>query len=111
MSNQVSVHAVTSDNLEQVLASTEGAVLLKFWAPWCSPCRQLEPVVRSLVAGMQDRMILAKVNIDLYIDVAKRFNVRTVPTLLLVKSGQEVARLATGSYTLEQLQQELEPHL
>jgi thioredoxin-like negative regulator of GroEL len=60
---------------------------------------------------MQDRLILAKVNIDMYIDIAKRFNVRTVPTLLLVKSGKEVARLATGSYTLEQLQQELEPHL
>lgn len=59
----------------------------------------------------QFTLILAKVNIDMNIDIARRFNVRAVPTLLLLKSGQEVTRLTAGSYTLDQLHEALGTYL
>ena len=68
-------------------------VLLDFWAPWCGPCRMIAPVLEQLAAEMAGRVRIAKLNVDENQATAARFNVRSIPTLVILKSGREVDRL------------------
>ena len=68
-------------------------VLLDMWAPWCGPCRMIAPVLEELAAEMAGRVKIAKLNVDENQVTASRFNVRSIPTLLVLKSGKEVDRL------------------
>jgi len=68
-------------------------VLVDLWAPWCGPCRMIAPVLEQLAAEMAGRVRIAKLNIDENQATAARFNVHSIPTLLILKSGREVDRL------------------
>ena len=68
-------------------------VLLDMWAPWCGPCRLVAPVIEELAAEMAGRVQVAKLNVDENPLTAGRFNVRSIPTLLVLKAGQEVDRI------------------
>ena len=68
-------------------------VLLDMWAPWCGPCRMIAPVLEELATELAGRVRVAKLNVDENQVTASRFNVRSIPTLLVLKSGREVDRL------------------
>jgi len=68
-------------------------VLLDLWAPWCGPCRMMAPVIDQLAAEMAGRVRVAKLNVDENPLTASRFNARSIPTLLVLKSGREIDRL------------------
>jgi thioredoxin 2 len=68
-------------------------VLLDLWAPWCGPCRMVAPVLEELAKEMAGRVRVTKVNVDENPAIATRFQVRSIPTLLVLKRGQELERL------------------
>jgi thioredoxin 2 len=77
-------------------AEVEGSplpVLLDMWAAWCGPCRMVAPVIEELAKEMAGRVRVAKLNVDENPATAARFDVRSIPTLLVLKGGQEVDRI------------------
>ncbi len=78
-------------------------VLVDFWATWCGPCRMLAPVVEQLAANHADTLTVAKVNVDDCPDLASRYGIMSIPTLLLFKNG-ELADKVVGYQPLEGLE-------
>jgi len=68
-------------------------VLLDMWAPWCGPCRTVAPVIDQLAAEMAGRVRVAKLNVDENPVTAERFQIRSIPALLVLKGGQEIDRI------------------
>jgi thioredoxin len=84
---------LTQTTFDETLATTEGLLLVDFWAPWCGPCRAIAPVLDSLVADAGGTVKLAKVNVDEEPGLAGRYEIRSIPTILLVKDGRIVDRV------------------
>lgn len=103
---------VTIATYEQdiIEASMTIPVLVDFWAPWCSPCKMLAPVLEKLDAEYAGRFVLAKINIDESPQLAAMFGVRSVPTCILVKQGQAVDGF-TGAQPEGQVRALLDRHL
>ena len=70
----------------------EGVSLLDFWAEWCGPCKMIAPMIGELAAEYDGKARFAKINIDDHGELAERFNVSSIPTLLIMKDGEEVKR-------------------
>ncbi len=68
-------------------------VLLDLWAPWCGPCRLIAPVMEQLASEMAGRVRVAKMNVDENPVTASRFNVRSIPSLLVLRNGKEIDRI------------------
>ena len=67
--------------------------LVDFWADWCGPCRMLAPLVDELAARYDGRVLVGKVNVDEEPDLARRFGVMSIPTVVVLRSGQEAERI------------------
>lgn len=82
---------LTSANFDA--ETSKGAVLVDFWAPWCGPCRMLSPVIEELAEDFEGKAKICKVNTDEAQDLATKFGVRSIPTLLFIKDGEIKAQM------------------
>ncbi len=103
------INDVTDANFDAEVLESGGPVLVDFWAPWCGPCRLVAPTLEELNEA-QDSLRVVKVNVDENPGVAARFDVMSIPTLILFKHGQ-MAKKVIGALPKQRLEQELEPAL
>ena len=100
----MAVIKVTKDNFDQVKASNP-TVLLDFYADWCGPCRMIAPIIDE-IAEERDDIVVGKVNVDDYPELAAQFGVYSIPTLAVLKNGevaQQVSRALPKANILEML--------
>jgi thioredoxin 1 len=84
---------VDESTFESEVLNSERPVLVDFWAPWCGPCRLVSPVVESIGEAHADKIDTAKVNTDENQQLAMRYSIFSIPTLIVFKDGREAARL------------------
>jgi thioredoxin 1 len=94
---------------EHVKAS-DVPVLVDFWAEWCGPCKMISPVLEEIAEEQAGKIQVGKLNIDDNLDVTRRFDVMSIPTLILFKDGEPVSRLI-GAKPKGQLLEEIAPYL
>jgi len=82
---------LTKENFQKTVE--QGVSLVDFWAPWCGPCRMQEPIIEELAREIGDRATIAKLNVDDEPELASRYGVMSIPTLILFKDGQPVDKL------------------
>lgn len=83
---------VGKDNFETEVRQASLPVLVDFWAPWCMPCKMMEPILSQLALDYAGKLKVAKVNIDEEMELAHQFEIESVPTMLVFKNGEIVDR-------------------
>jgi thioredoxin 1 len=83
---------ITNVNFDEKVTGSTKPVLIDFWAEWCAPCRMLSPVIDEVAEDYKGKAIIAKVNIDEQVELAQKFGVMSIPTLLLFNDGKIVGR-------------------
>jgi len=97
---------LTSTSFDETVKSSNTPILVDFWAEWCGPCKAIAPVLVELSAELAGKVTIAKLDVDAHGDIAQRFSVMSIPTLLIFNSG-EVQKRLVGAKGKGQLLQEL----
>jgi thioredoxin 1 len=101
---------VTTANFQETVLQSELPVLVDFWAEWCPPCHMLSPLMDTLAEKYQGKLVIGKVDADLYPEISDTYNVFGLPTLIMFVNGQPV-RSIVGYKPLDRLEAEIAPHL
>ena len=101
---------LTTSTFDEIIGSAETPVVVDFWAEWCGPCKMIAPILSEIATEQTGKVTIAKLNVDENPDLAMRFNVMSIPTLLVFRNG-EVAKRLVGAKGKGQLLQELDEFL
>ncbi len=85
------IHLNTT-NWNDIVVNSDIPVLVDFWAEWCGPCRMVGPIVEQLAQSLDGKVKVSKLNVDQNQEIAMKYNVQSIPSLILFKNGNEVAR-------------------
>ena len=105
MANDNIIHIGSEEAFDKLMAG-DAPVLVDFWATWCGPCRMIAPIVEEIAAQYADKVIVAKVDVDEQGELAQRYRIMNIPTLLLFKGG-EIVDKAIGARPKAALEQML----
>ncbi len=84
---------LTVDSFDEAISTSEQPIIVDFWAEWCGPCKMISPVLDEIATENEGKISIAKVNVDENPDLARRFEVMSIPTLIVFKGGEPVKRL------------------
>lgn len=105
-----SVTALSASTFNEVVASASEPVLVDFWAEWCTPCKMIAPILQEIADEQAGKLKVVKLNVDDAPDVAMKYQVMSIPTLIVFKDGVEVNRLV-GARGKAQLLESLAAYL
>jgi thioredoxin 1 len=97
---------LTTSTFDETVASSDKPIIVDFWAEWCGPCKMIAPILSEIATEQSGNLTVAKLNVDENPDIAMRFNVMSIPTLLVFDKG-EVSKRLVGAKGKGQLLQEL----
>lgn len=100
----------TDSNFQDTVLDKEGLAVIDFWAEWCGPCRLVGPIIEDLAKEYDGRAVIGKVNVDVEQDVSMKYQIRSIPTILLIKNG-EVVDKHVGTITKQALSAKIDSHL
>jgi thioredoxin 1 len=109
MSDSKTVH-LTESNFDEALAAHQELLMVDFWAEWCGPCKMIGPTLVEIASEHEGKLTIAKLNVDDNPETAMRFNVMSIPTLLVFDDGAPVKRLV-GAKGKGQLLQDLAEYI
>ena len=101
---------VNDQTFDQEVLKSQIPVLVDFWAPWCGPCRMVGPVVDEIATDLAGQVKVVKLNTDEAQVVAGRYNIMSIPTLMIFKNGERVDQII-GAQPKQAIVQKLQPHL
>jgi thioredoxin 1 len=101
---------LTSSTFDETILGADVPVVVDFWAEWCGPCKMIAPILSEIADEQQGKVTIAKLNVDENPDLAMRYNVMSIPTLLIFNKG-EIAKKIVGAKGKGQLLQELDEFL
>jgi thioredoxin 1 len=104
------ITTLTDATFDEVIGSSEKPILVDFWAEWCGPCKMIAPILEEFATEQSERFTIGKLDVDANVATATKFSVMSIPTLLLFKDGEVVARLV-GAKPKGALLQEISANL
>src|SRR5690606_7523844 len=106
----MSIKQVSSDSFESDVLKSEAPVLVDYWAEWCGPCKMIAPILDEVSRDYADKLEVAKVNVDENQEIASRYGIRGIPTLMVFRNGDVVAT-KVGALSKSQLSAFLDSNL
>ncbi|MEO8217444.1 MAG: thioredoxin [Acidobacteriota bacterium] len=110
MSQSTVVQQISDKDFDKDVLQSDKPVLVDFWAPWCGPCRIIGPIVEDLAPTYEGRMAIGKLNVDENPETAQKYQVSSIPTLMIFKDGK-VADRAIGALPKSELQKFMDRNL
>jgi thioredoxin 1 len=101
---------VTDATFNEEIKGSAEPILVDFWAEWCGPCKMIAPTLEEIASEQAGKLRIAKLDVDANLETSRRFDVMSIPTLILFKDGEPVARIV-GAKGKSQLLQEISPFL
>jgi thioredoxin 1 len=101
------IATLTDTTFDEIIGASDEPLLVDFWAEWCGPCKMIAPILDEIAAEHAGKLRVAKVNVDDNPDVARRYDVMSIPTLIVFQDGQPAKRLV-GAKGKGQLLNELD---
>ncbi len=110
MAESANITHLTTDTFDEEVAGSTEPLLVDFWAEWCGPCKMIAPILDEIAGEHAGKIRIAKLNTDEHPDIARRFDILSIPTLILFKDGEPELRIR-GAKGKGQLVQELQAFL
>ena len=101
---------LTDSNFQKTVLDSDKLSMVDFWAVWCGPCRAVAPVVEQLAHEYKDKVVIGKVDVDNNPEVAMQYGIRSIPTILFIKSGKVVDK-QVGAVPKNVLEAKIKAHL
>ncbi|MFC2169212.1 thioredoxin [Acidobacteriota bacterium] len=101
---------VSDENFEEIVLKSELPVLVDFWAAWCAPCQMIVPALENIAKTYQEKMKVAKVNVDENMKIPSKYGIMSIPTLLLFKGG-EVKETIIGALSQDKIIDTISKHI
>jgi thioredoxin 1 len=104
------VLTITNSNFDEVVLNSDKPVLVDFWATWCGPCRMVSPLIEELADEYGETAVVGKVNVDDESELASKFRIMSIPTVMLFKNGQAVEKIV-GARSKNEFAELLDRHV